>query len=126
MWEAAHTPSVEAATNAVSVAAAESVGSPVSVPLSAPSATVPVTLPPGAIAARSDWFLEQVEARLDAQAALTVLYEDYCRVLKSRGATQIMTLTAFRGWLNELGLVEQAVKQGPVTIAGVLLRQRNP
>jgi hypothetical protein len=124
MWEK---PPVRGASvaepNAVLVAVSEPVSVPLPALLPAPTVKAPLALPPAAIAARSDWFLERVETAPTAQASLPALYEDYCRALKARHVTEIMTWSGFREWLAELGFSESPVKKGPVKIEGIRLQQ---
>jgi hypothetical protein len=117
MWETSVTE-----PNAATVAVSEPVGVPLPVLLPAPSMRTPVALPPAAIAARSDWFLERVETAPTGQASLPALYEDYCRALKTRHVTEIMTWSTFREWLAELGFAESPARKGPVKIEGLRLK----
>jgi hypothetical protein len=87
-----------------------------------PSVKAPLALPPAAIAARSDWFLERVETAPTARASLPALYEDYCRMLKARHIIEIMTWSGFREWLAELGFNESPARKGAVKIEGLRLR----
>lgn len=108
--------------NAVPLAVSEPVSVPLPALLPAPTAKTPLSLPPAAIAARSDWFLERVETLPTAQALLPALYEDYCRALKAREITAIMTWSAFREWLAELGFAESPARKGAVKIEGLRLK----
>jgi hypothetical protein len=126
MWEKQPLPaSLATPANAVPVVVTEPIGSSLPALLPASSVNTPLTVPPAAIVARSDWFLERVEAVPDAQASLTALYEDYCHTLKARGITEAMTWSGFRDWLVELGFTENPIRKGPVKFSGVLLKSRN-
>jgi hypothetical protein len=123
MWEKQPLPAAPVTTTAVvPVTITEPVSSPLPVLLPTPLAKAPLALPPAAIAARSDWFLQRVETVPTAQVSLTALYEDYCRALKARDITQLMTWSGFREWLAELGFSECPVKKGPVKIEGLRLK----
>jgi hypothetical protein len=122
MWEKEPLPTAPVTTTAVVPVTTEPVSSPLPVLLPTPLAKAPLALPPAAIAARSDWFLQRVETVPTAQASLTALYEDYCRALKAREITEIMTWSGFRDWLCELGFTESPPKKGPVKIEGMRLK----